>query len=98
MSATILDSKTFCRSLGLPYDEVKFIHIESDFPLEHRPIYPLNIAYLNINNLQLQDVKTKISMTIDNLMKLHRNHKGIIHKQINADFYRQIQIYQETKL
>ena len=40
MSATILDSKTFCASLGLAHDEVKFIRIESDFPLQNRPVYP----------------------------------------------------------
>ena len=79
MSATILDSKTFCRNLGLPYDEVKFIQVGSDFPVQNRPIYPMGIAYLNINNLQQQEVKTKISRAIDNLMTLHRNHKGLIH-------------------
>jgi ATP-dependent DNA helicase DinG len=79
MSATILDSKAFCTSLGLAPDEVKFIRIESDFPLQNRPIYPLNIAYLNFNNLQLQEVKVKIATTIDNLMTLYRNHKGVIH-------------------
>ena len=87
MSATILDSKAYCRSLGLAHDEVKFIRVESDFPLQNRPICPLNTEYLNFNNLQLQEVKTKISRAIDNLMTLHRNHKGIIHttsyKQLN---------------
>ena len=33
MSATILDSKAFCRSIGLAHDEVNFIRVESDFPL-----------------------------------------------------------------
>jgi ATP-dependent DNA helicase DinG len=79
MSATILDPKAYCRSLGLAHDEVKFIRVESDFPLQNRPIYPLNIAYLNFNNLQLQEVKTNIAMVIDNLMTLYRNHKGVIH-------------------
>ncbi len=79
MSATILDSKTFCTSLGLAPDDVKFIQVGSDFPTQNRPIYPMNIAYLNYNNLQLQEVKTEISRTVDNLMALHRNHKGIIH-------------------
>jgi Rad3-related DNA helicase len=79
MSATILDSKEFCRNVGLRYDDVKFIQVDSDFPLQNRPIYPMSIAYLNFNNLQLQEVKTKISRAIDNLMTLHRNHKGIIH-------------------
>ena len=79
MSATILNSKAFCGSLGLAHDEVKFIRIESDFPLQNRPIYPLNIAYLNFNNLRLQEVKANIAKVIDNLMTLYRNHKGVIH-------------------
>ena len=49
------------------------------FPVQNRPIYPRNIAYLNYNNLRQQEVKTKISRAIDNLMTLHKNHKGIIH-------------------
>ena len=79
MSATILDSKEFCRNVGLTYNDVKFIQVDSDFALQNRPIYPMSIAYLNFNNLQLQEVKTKISRAIDNLMTLNRNHKGIIH-------------------
>ena len=47
----------------------------------------MNIAYLNFSNLKLQEVKTKISRAVDDLMALHRNHKGIIHttsyKQLN---------------
>jgi Rad3-related DNA helicase len=53
MSATILNHKAFCRSVGLfggEEDQIKFIRVQSDFPLEHRPIYPLNIAYLNYSN------------------------------------------------
>ena len=79
MSATILDKKTFCESLGLALDEVKFIQVWSDFPLQNRSIHPLNIAYLNFNNLRLQEVKANIAMVIDNLMTLYRNHKGVIH-------------------
>jgi ATP-dependent DNA helicase DinG len=80
MSATILNPKAFCRSVGLTYDnEVKFIQVKSDFPIENRPIYPLNIAYLNFNNLQLSEVKSNITKTIDNIMTIHRKDKGIIH-------------------
>ena len=39
----------------------------------------MNIAYLNYNNLQQQEVQTKIARAIDNIMTLHKNHKGIIH-------------------
>ncbi|MGB6532560.1 MAG: helicase C-terminal domain-containing protein [Candidatus Nitrosopolaris sp.] len=79
MTATVLDSKAFCQSLGLAHDEVKFIQVGSDFPLQNRPIYPLNIAYLNFKNLQLPEVKTNIAIAIDNLMTTHKNHKGLIH-------------------
>jgi ATP-dependent DNA helicase DinG len=80
MSATILNPKAFCRSVGLKYDkEVKFIQVKSDFPIENRPIYPLNIAYLNFNNLQMSEIKSSITRTIDNIMTVHKRDKGIIH-------------------
>jgi Rad3-related DNA helicase len=80
MSATILNPKAFCRSVGLAYDkEVKFIQVKSDFPVENRPIYPMNIAYLNFNNLQLPEIKSSITKTVDNIMTIHKNDKGIIH-------------------
>jgi ATP-dependent DNA helicase DinG len=79
MSATILDHKVFCRNIGLGPDKVKFIRIPSDFPLEHRPIIPLNVVYLNYTNLQSSEVKLAIAKAVDNLMTLHNNHKGIIH-------------------
>ena len=87
MSATILDSKTFCQSLGLAYDEVKVIQVGSDFPLHNRPLFPMNIAHLNNNTLQRQDIKIKISRASDNIMTIHRNYKGIIlttsYEQVN---------------
>ena len=79
MSATILNNKAFCKSIGLNPDDVKFIRVKSDFPAEHRAIYPLNIAYLNYSNLQSTDIMSKISMAVDNLMSTHKNDKGIIH-------------------
>jgi ATP-dependent DNA helicase DinG len=58
----------------------------------------LNIAYLNRDSLQLQEVQIKISRAIDYLMTLHKNDKGIIHitsyKQL--DFIKQ-NISQENK-
>jgi ATP-dependent DNA helicase DinG len=82
MSATILSHRAFCRSVGLSggeEDQVKFIRVQSDFPIEQRPIYPLNIAYLNYSSLQSVEVKSSITKTIDNLMSLHAKDKGIIH-------------------
>ena len=91
MSATILDSNAFCTNLGLAPEEVKFIQVPSDFPLQNRPIYPLDIAYLNSNSLQLQEVQTKVARAVDNLMTSHRNDKGIIH----TTTYKQLNFIQE---
>ena len=80
MSATILNDKTFERNLGLTSENnTKFIQIQSDFPVENRPIFPLSVEYLNFSNLQQMDVKSKISRAIDNIMHIHSNDKGIIH-------------------
>jgi ATP-dependent DNA helicase DinG len=81
MSATILNHQTFQKNLGLDseIDKTKFIQIQSDFPIENRPIFPLSVEYLNFSNLQQMDVKTKISRAIDNIMYIHSNDKGIIH-------------------
>jgi ATP-dependent DNA helicase DinG len=79
-SATILDPKAFRRSIGLMHDtEVKFIRVESDFPIENRPIYPSNVAYLNYSNLQLPEIKSSITEAVETIMTFHRNNKGIIH-------------------
>lgn len=79
MSATILNNKAFCKSIGLDLENVRFIQVKSDFPVEHRTIYPLNIAYLNYSNLQSIETKSKISKAVDNLMSMYKNDKGIIH-------------------
>ena len=80
MSATILNNAMFSKNIGLmSSDGVKFIRADSDFPSENRPIFPLNVAYLNFTNLQRSDVKIKISRAIDIIMHTHCNDKGIIH-------------------
>ena len=79
MSATILDVDTFCRSIGLPRDQVKFIAIGSDFPIENRPIYPLNVAYLNYASIHSEQVQRLLVQIIDKIMNKFDDKKGIIH-------------------
>lgn len=55
------------------------IKVGSDFPLQNRPIYPLNVAHLNYSNLQKDEVKRTIPSAIDKIMTVHKSHKGIIH-------------------
>jgi Rad3-related DNA helicase len=58
---------------------VKFIQVDSDFPVENRPIFQTNSAYLKYSNLGLQETQNKIALDVDNIMTLHNEHKGIIH-------------------
>ena len=40
----MMDSKTFCESLGLAHNEVQFIQVGSNFALQNRLIHPINIS------------------------------------------------------
>lgn len=78
MSATILSKENLCKSIGLENDMVKFIRVEeSEFSIEHRPIYLMNVAWLNARTMN--ESLPIISRVIDNLLSVHKNDKGIIH-------------------
>jgi ATP-dependent DNA helicase DinG len=78
MSATILSKDNLCKAVGLKDDQVKFIRIEeSEFPVEHRPIYLMNVAWLNARTMN--ESLPLLAKVIDNLLTVHKNDKGIIH-------------------
>ena len=78
MSATILNKEYLCKLTGLSQDKIKFIRVKhSDFPKENRPIYLMNIAWLNSGNIL--DNLPIIAKTVNNIMSIHKNEKGIIH-------------------
>jgi Rad3-related DNA helicase len=78
MSATILSKDNLCNSIGLKNDKVKFIRVEeSEFSIENRPIYLMNVAWLNARTMNQS--LPQISKVIDNLLSVHKNDKGIIH-------------------
>ena len=78
MSATILSKDNLCNSIGLKNDKVKFIKVEeSEFSIKHRPIYLMNVAWLNARTMNQS--LPQISKVIDNLLSVHKNDKGIIH-------------------
>jgi Rad3-related DNA helicase len=78
MSATILSKENLCNAIGLEKDKVKFIRVEeSEFAVEHRPIYLMNVAWLNARTMN--ESLPQISKVIDNLLSVHKNDKGIIH-------------------
>jgi ATP-dependent DNA helicase DinG len=78
MSATILSKDYLCKIAGLKSDQVTFIRVQqSDFPIKNRPIYLMNIAWLNARTIG-QSLPT-IANAVNNIMSMHRNEKGIIH-------------------
>jgi ATP-dependent DNA helicase DinG len=78
MSATILSKENLCKAVGLKSDDVKFIRIEnSDFPIKNRPIYLMNVAWLNAKTMN--ESLPNIVKVLDNLLTVHKNDKGIIH-------------------
>lgn len=78
MSATILSKEQLCKITGLEPDKVAFIRIqESEFPIENRPIYPLNIATLTVKTIE--EALPRIVSEIDKIIDNHSNEKGIIH-------------------
>lgn len=77
LSATILDHKSFCRSLGINPDEAVFIRVPSSFPAENRRIYFANSGYMNMANLD-----ETLPNVVDDVIKAlnyHTKEKGLIH-------------------
>lgn len=79
MSATILDKDQLSNILGIEKkDQVRFIKIsESEFPVQNISIRLMNIAWLNAKNIESN--LPLIARAVDNIMKIHKNEKGIIH-------------------
>jgi len=78
MSATILSKENLCKAVGLKNEDVKFIRVEnSDFPIKNRPIYLMNVAWLNARTMH--ETLPNIVKVLDNLLSVHKNDKGIIH-------------------
>ena len=77
MSATILSKDYLCK-MQTKSDQVTFIRVQqSDFPIKNRPIYLMNIAWLNAKTIG-QSLPT-IASAVNNIMSMHKNEKGIIH-------------------
>lgn len=77
MSATIIDPKNFCKSLGI--DKFKYIEAESTFDAKNAPIYCNTKVKLNYYNMQKN--LPKVCKQIKEICEFHKNDKGIIHSQ-----------------
>jgi ATP-dependent DNA helicase DinG len=77
LSATILDFKTFCRNLGIPLNQVTTLAMDSDFPLENRPIYYKPIGSMNYN--QIDETLPKLAKFLSNVLHKYSDKKGVVH-------------------
>lgn len=79
MSATILNKDLYCSQIGLNSSDVKFISIDSDFPVENRPIFTNYLGKLSKDNINLPSTHQVIVNNLSKIMNQHKNVKGIIH-------------------
>jgi Rad3-related DNA helicase len=77
LSATILDKKSFCHSLGIEPDEAAFIRVPSTFPAENRKIFFTNSGYMNMANIN--DTLPEIVNDLKKALNYHKNERGLIH-------------------
>lgn len=79
MSATIIDHKSFAKTLGIT--NYKYIEVESSFDHKKSPIYISSKHRLNSKNLF--DKLPAILKDIEQICNHHKNDKGIIHSHSN---------------
>lgn len=77
LSATILDARTFMRSLGIEPEEAAVIAVPSTFPPQNRPIEVRPAARLTRHYID-RDLP-KLVEAITELAQRHENEKGVIH-------------------
>jgi ATP-dependent DNA helicase DinG len=79
MSATILDFKTFMRNLGIEESNAEILAVDSEFPVENRPIFFKEVGDMSFKNIK----KTLPLMAeeVGNLMTRYTTKKGIVFTQ-----------------
>jgi Rad3-related DNA helicase len=81
MSSTILNKTSFCYDLGINPDDAAFLSLDSDFPVENRPVYYMPVMKMNASwnkPEQASDRKRMIKRIID-LLEIHKDESGILH-------------------
>lgn len=77
LSATILNQRAFCESLGIPLEESAFITLPSPFPVENRPVLVSSIGKMSAG--EIDNTLPKLAEAIRQILTAHPNEKGIIH-------------------
>ena len=77
MSATILNKRGFCETLGIANDDVDFISIDSPFPKKNRPIFFCPIG--KMSSSEIEKTLPKLAKAVESILERHKGEKGIIH-------------------
>lgn len=81
MSATIINHKSYCKDLGIDYDNSSFLSIDSEFEPKNRPVYFAPVMKMNAKWKDSENTSKRIEM-IENIISIlnsHKDHSGIIH-------------------
>jgi len=81
MTSTILNKTAFCNDLGIDPNDTEFISLESDFPVENRPIYYMPIMKMNAawKKPEQASDRTRMLKRITDLLDIHKDESGILH-------------------
>ena len=77
LSATILNHRAFCESLGIPLEQTSFISLPSPFPVENRPVLVSSIGKMSAG--EIDNTLPKLAFAIRQILDAHPNEKGLIH-------------------
>ena len=81
MSSTILNKDAFCQDLGINPDEAAIISLDSEFPIESRPIYfmPTTKMAAGWNKPENKSEIDKMAKKITDICNMHSDECGVIH-------------------
>jgi Rad3-related DNA helicase len=77
MSATIISAQQMAEDLGLEDDEWGVVTIDSDFPVENRPLYVQPVA--NMVYKEKDEAWPQMAETIDRIVKYHAGERILVH-------------------
>lgn len=81
MSSTILNKTAFCYDLGIDPKDTAFLSLESEFPVENRPVYYMPIMKMNAawKNPENKVGRKNMIERLIGLLDIHKDESGILH-------------------
>ena len=76
-SATILDFNTFMRNLGIERSNAQVLAVNSEFPVENRPVFYTPVGSMSYKNIDA--TLPKMAIRVEELLTRYMNKKGIVH-------------------